>query len=455
MTYDESIQFLYDLQMFGANFGLENTRRLAALAGNPQDELKFIHVAGTNGKGSVCAMLESIYRTAGFKTGLYSSPHLIHFGERIRINNQLLGETELIALTERMKQLLAVGAERGWWSGADELPSADRNHPTMFEVVSVMALIHFAENGCEIVLWETGLGGRLDATNIVTPLASVITNVALEHSAYLGDTIEKIAAEKSGIIKPGVPVFTGAENPAVLKVLREVAGSRNAPFISEPDPNSAELAGELFPDSYQQKNANLALTVVKGLTPESGQSDAKKGGAHARPGSTAVFQFEIGAGIQRQALRDFVFPGRLQRIVRGNRTILIDGAHNPASVRALRESLRGKSFPTVFGCFKDKDLTAVLTELLPVVSRLALVPVSSPRSASPQELQQRVRQLNPDLPVEMFESLAAAFRVVADEPEVLVTGSLYLVGEALNLLSAEGKAGAEQSLNDWTASSSR
>jgi len=431
MTYDESIQFLNALQMFGAKFGLENTRRLASLAGNPQNQLKFIHVAGTNGKGSVCAMLESIYRTAGFKTGLYTSPHLIHFGERIRINNALLGEAGLIVLVERMEQLLAKGVDRGWWAAAGEPSSSGRSHPTFFEVVTVMALIHFAEHECDIVLWETGLGGRLDATNIVTPLASVITNIALEHSAYLGDTIEKIAAEKSGIIKPGIPVFTGAENRSALKVIREVAASRKAPFTFEPDTNSGELAADLFPVSYQRNNAKLALMVVGELQT----------------------QLPVPENVPTRALRDFKFPGRLQSITRGNQTILIDGAHNPASIRALRDSIGATALPTLFGCFKDKDLTSVLKELLPVVSKLVLVPVNSPRSASPDELQKIVEQLNPALPVETRCSIEAALLAVENEPEVLITGSLYLAGEALNLLSAERTADTEQLLNDWTTSS--
>ncbi|HAV60992.1 MAG TPA: bifunctional folylpolyglutamate synthase/dihydrofolate synthase, partial [Verrucomicrobiales bacterium] len=231
MNFPQAIDFLYRLQLFGAVFGLENTRRLAALAGNPQNRLRFVHVAGTNGKGSVCAMLESVYRSAGLRTGLYTSPHLIHFGERIQINGRRLPETDVIRLVGRMQELLAEGALRGWWD--DVFNIEDRaagaplpTHPTFFEVVTVMALIHFAETDCEIVLWETGLGGRLDATNIVTPLASVITNTTVEHAQQLGDTVTKIAAEKSGIIKPGVPVVTGVAAGPALQVIREVAASR-------------------------------------------------------------------------------------------------------------------------------------------------------------------------------------------------------------------------------------
>src|SRR5579864_2996622 len=196
MNYGEAIQYLYDLRMFGLKLGLENTRRLAAVAGNPQDSLRFIHVAGTNGKGSTCAMLESIYRAAGLRVGLFTSPHLVSFRERIQINRRLISEAEVVRLVEQLKPFVK------------EFP--EDHHPTFFEAVTFMALRFFAEQNCELVIWETGLGGRLDATNIVTPMASVITNIGIEHSEWLGDTVEKIAAEKAGIIKPRVPVITSA-----------------------------------------------------------------------------------------------------------------------------------------------------------------------------------------------------------------------------------------------------
>src|SRR5690348_6967410 len=205
MTYAEAIQFLYSLQLFGANFGLETPRKLAALAGNPQDNLRFIHVAGTNGKGSTCAMLESIYRAAGLKVGLFTSPHLVSFRERIQINREWISQTDVVQLVQEMQQLLK-----------NFSPAA---HPSFFELVTVMALRYFAEKGCELVMWETGLGGRLDATNIVTPLASVITNIQFDHERWLGPTLAAIAYEKAGIIKPGIPVLTAADQPAALEVI--------------------------------------------------------------------------------------------------------------------------------------------------------------------------------------------------------------------------------------------
>ena len=215
MSYADAIRFLHGLRWFGAEFGLENTRKLAARAGNPQHQLRFIHVAGTNGKGSTCAMLESIYRAAGLRVGLFTSPHLVSFRERMQVNRRWISEADVVRLASEMR-------------GA---PPAGRDvAATLFEFVTVMALRYFAEQQCELVIWETGLGGRLDATNIVTPLASVITNIQFDHQQWLGDTLVKIAAEKAGIIKPGVPVVTATEEEEGLAVIEMVAKRLNSPL---------------------------------------------------------------------------------------------------------------------------------------------------------------------------------------------------------------------------------
>ena len=207
MTYQEAIDWLYELRLLGSKLGLENPRQLAAHAGNPHHSLKIIHVAGTNGKGSVCAMLESIYRAAGYKTGLYTSPHLVSFRERIQVNREPIAETEAVRLIECMQALLR------------QFPAGQL--PTFFEVITVMALEHFARARCDIVLLETGLGGRLDATNIATPIASVITPIALYHQQYLGETLAQIATEKSGILKQGIPALSAPQLPEARAVLEQ------------------------------------------------------------------------------------------------------------------------------------------------------------------------------------------------------------------------------------------
>src|SRR5258708_2503963 len=216
MNYAEAIHFLYHLRVFGAKFGLENTIKLAALAGNPHDRLRFIHVAGTNGKGSTCAMLESIYRAAGLRVGLFTSPHLVSLGRRIQVERKVIAADEVARAVSELQPLL------------ESFPRDA--HPTFFEVVTVMALRYFAEQKCDLVVWETGLGGRLDATNIVTPLASVITNIQFDHEEWLGGSLERIAFEKAGIIKSGMPVITSAEGPEPLEVIRQTAQQRPSPL---------------------------------------------------------------------------------------------------------------------------------------------------------------------------------------------------------------------------------
>src|SRR5579872_3536913 len=305
MTYAEAIRFLYDLQLFGTKLGLENTFRLAALAGNPQQKLRFIHVAGTNGKGSTCAMLESIYRAAGLRVGLFTSPHLVAFGERIQVNRQPVNEADVARLAGGMRLLLK------------QFPAGE--HPTFFEVVTVMALRYFAEQKCDLVIWEAGLGGRLDATNIVTPLASVITNIHFDHQSWLGDTLARIAGEKAGIIKPGVPVITAVDDAEAFRILYETARKNESPFwlITWTQAEYPPLHGLNLPllGEHQRLNAAVAVYTVRTVSREIPVSDE----------------------IIRAGLLGVHWPGRLQLVERaGGQKLLLDGAHNLGGAEALR-----------------------------------------------------------------------------------------------------------------------
>ena len=424
MTYAEAIQFLYSLRLFGAKFGLENTLKLAALAGHPQDRLRFIHVAGTNGKGSTCAMLESIYRAAGLRTGLFTSPHLVSFRERIQVNRQLASENEVVRLVEEIQPLLK------------QFPAG--HHPTFFEVVTVMALKFFAEQKCDLVIWETGLGGRLDATNIVTPLASVITNIALDHEQWLGDTLAQIAAEKAGIIKPGVPVITAVDEPEALAVIEEVARKQNAPLINVAQASrlhaTAETAALPLLGEHQKINAALALATVNVLRSKIPASDETI----------------------RVGLSKVDWPGRLQMVTRSSgQTVLLDGAHNVAGAKVLRAALEKHfQFPRytlVLGVFQDKDWRHICETLAPLAARIFTVPVSSERSADAHELAAACRAANPVAGIDACGALREALEKTAGDDFVVVTGSLYLVGEALELAGLSPATGGERALNEWTA----
>jgi dihydrofolate synthase/folylpolyglutamate synthase len=459
VNYSEAIQFLYGLQMFGANFGLENTLKLAALAGNPQTQLRFIHVAGTNGKGSTCAMLESIYRAAGLRVGLFTSPHLVSFRERIQVNRQLIPESELVRLVEELRA------------------TNKQNEATLFEFATVMALKFFAEQKCDLVIWETGLGGRLDATNIVMPLAGVITNIAFDHQQWLGDTLEKIAAEKAGIIKTGIPVVTATDEPSALAVIEKIARGKNAPLaIIGRDavlrrPDSAARCNYLsLPGEHQKLNAALALVTVDVLQK----------------------QIPVSEGKIREGLQNVNWPGRLQLIEKPDgQKILLDGAHNIAGVEALRAALkyllplpakRGEGWgggqiekiassprPSppfgeerekpafIVGVLGDKDWRPMCEILAPLAGKIFCVPVASARTADTRKLAAVCRFANPSVEIFVCSSLKEAFEKTGlrgcspyqAENFIVITGSLYLVGEALELLGLSPTAENERALNEW------
>jgi dihydrofolate synthase/folylpolyglutamate synthase len=442
MTYSESIDFLYKLRFFGAKFGLENTLKLAGQAGSPQHRLRFIHVAGTNGKGSTCAMLDSIYRKAGLRVGLFTSPHLVAFGERIQVNREPVSEAQIIRLVGEMRAML----DEPIWHASESTPGQGVEskepywgHPTFFEVVTVMAVKYFEEQHCDLVVWETGLGGRLDATNIVTPLASVITNVQYDHQQWLGDTLEKIASEKAGIIKPGIPVLTAAQAPEALEVIRQTAESQKAPLsivapeeLDAPGLKAVRLA---LRGDHQRLNAALAVRTVRQLQT-----------------LLPVSESDIISGLE-----DVDWPGRfqLERTTEG-RMFLLDGAHNCAGVETLRAALL-KYFPQtrpalILGILKDKDWRSMCRVLAPLASRVLLVPVHSERSASTEDMRAVCEEANPQAAVQLCPDLRAALERTDSEPFVGICGSLYLIGEAMELLGLGGERTlGERGLNEWSA----
>ncbi len=426
MNYAQAIRFLSGFGKFGMRPGLETARKLATLAGDPHRKLRFIHVAGTNGKGSTCAFLESIYRAAGYRTGLYTSPHLVSFRERIQVNRQLIPETEVAALVAEL-QVHAEAMAAG--------PNGVQ--PTFFELVTVLALRWFAAQQCDVVIWETGLGGRLDATNIVTPLASVITNIGWDHMQWLGDTLPKIAAEKAGIIKPGVPALKADDPADVLDVFRTVAAGCKAPLriVRWQDTEKPPLHQVALPllGKHQQLNAALALATVETLQ-----------------GQLPVTPAAIETGLLNTR-----WTGRFQveRTADG-RTLVLDGAHNPDGVQVLRDALErqfaGRRPALIIGLLADKDWSAMARTLAPVVSSVCAVKVGAERALDPAALAAEFRRVEPALPVTTAGSLEDALRGSAAEPFVLVAGSLYLIGEALECLGLAPAAG-ERTLNDYRA----
>lgn len=419
MTYVEALAYLESLARFGFRPGLETTRRLAAALGNPHERVPCIHVAGTNGKGSVCAMLAAIHRAAGRRVGLYTSPHLVRFGERIRVDGREIPEADIARLTARLR---------------DVVDAAGLDHPpTFFEVTTLMAFLWFAEQGCDLTVLETGLGGRLDATNIVTPLASVITHVGWDHMDVLGRTLPAIASEKAGIIKPGVPVVTGVADPDALAILEFKARELDAPFLAVSPGAVARLQATVALEGpHQRTNAAVAAAAVRVLR----------------------FLMPVDDDALGRGLATVEWPGRLQRITRDGRVFLLDGAHNRDGAEVLRAALSaghpGRKPALILGMLEDKEWRTVAGILVPASSRVLTTPVSSRRTVDPGELRSACLSVSPSRPVRSTASISEALRLSAPDPLVLVTGSLYLVGEALECLGAGGTSGpGERSLNEW------
>ena len=305
----------------------------------------------------------------------------------------------------------------------------------MFEVVAVMALKFFAEQKCDLVIWETGLGGRLDATNIVTPLASVITNIAFDHQQWLGDTLAKIAAEKAGIIKPGVPVITATDAPEALSAIETVANKVGSPLtsIGNISASSIQHPASLLGD-HQKLNAALALATVEVLQK----------------------QIPVNAASIRNGLAAVNWPGRLQLVQKPDGgKILLDGAHNVAGAETLRAALKndfaGNRPVFIFGALADKKWPGICQVLAPLAAKVFTVPVSSDRTAKAGELADYFRSANPATVATACDNLADALNACKDEPFIVITGSLYLVGEALEQLGLSPAGDGERGLNEWVA----
>ncbi|MBR2427486.1 MAG: bifunctional folylpolyglutamate synthase/dihydrofolate synthase [Lentisphaeria bacterium] len=420
------LDFLASLEFFGIKLGLHQTEELFRRLGSPQKNLKFIHVAGSNGKGSVCAMLENALRACGMKTGFYSSPHLIHVNERFRINNIPVDETILCNAIQKLRSVAADMAENGM-------------KITYFEATTALAAVLFAEAGCDIVLWETGMGGRLDATNIITPLASVITGISLEHTQYLGDTLEKIASEKAGIIKNGVPVFVASKTPEAAKnVIYRKAAECNSPVTySEPVVTesctfvredlrilqtfriaSGETLHIALTGTHQRENASLVLSVLKYLE--------------------KTLELDLQTAIA--SLKDVQWAGRFQFIP--GKHLIVDSAHNPEGIGVLASTLRevfpGKKFHFLFGAFADKDTQSSLKILAPLAHSFTFLEMETMRAC------RDAHALGDELEHAALEKIpwsCTTLEKALQDPEdlTILCGSLHLCGDALALLEEQKK----------------
>ena len=422
MTLQEAISYIHSVRWRGSKPGLSRTRALLAKLGNPEKKLKFVHVAGTNGKGSTCAMVSSVLRQAGLRTGLYISPYILRFNERIQVNGRPVPDGELVRLVEEVRPLAESMEDR----------------PTEFELITAVAMQYFARQRCDIVVLEVGLGGELDSTNVIdAPEAAVICAIGLDHTAVLGSSLGEIAAAKAGIIKPGSAVAAYGGVPEADAVLRARCAETGVPLafvdFDRLRLRSAGLDGCRFDYKdypglfvplagvYQPKNAALAVETVEILQ--------KRG-------------WPVTAGHLYEGLAHVQWPGRFELLSR-RPTVILDGAHNPHGMRATAESLRaqfpGGRFVFLMGVMADKDVDAMLSLLLPLKGCFLTVRPDNPRSMEAGVLAARIRALGGQARAcgSVEEGAALALREAGEDGIICALGSLYFSGEVRAAFDAQ------------------
>lgn len=428
MNYQEALEFIEKSHKFGMRLGLENSFKLLELLGNPQDKLKFVHVAGTNGKGSVCSFISNTLKEQGYNVGLYTSPYLEKFTERIRLNGNNIEEEDVARIITIMKEKI------------DQMVSDGFAYPTEFEIETAMAFYYYWEKQADYVVLEVGLGGRYDATNVIkSPLASVIVSISLDHIGVLGNTLGKIAYEKAGIIKENSVTVVYKQKPEAEEVIKKVCEEKNSKYIEvnfehlvvkKSDINSqvfdCKILGEKFEDieisligEHQINNAILALTVIKVLR------DYK--------------QLKISNQSIRRGFLKTRWPGRIEKI-NDNPIFIIDGAHNEDGAKSLSKALEkyftGKKMILLIGMLKDKDIDSVLEILIDKFDRVITTTPDSDRSISCDELKDKIEKYTSNVIAipKIKDALEYTLKNAKEDEIIISAGSLYMIGHIRQLV---------------------
>jgi dihydrofolate synthase / folylpolyglutamate synthase len=440
MNYEESVRAVLALgremaapqQARAAKFDLANIRTLAEFLGNPQQKIPCAHIAGTNGKGSTAAMLDSILRAAGMRTGLYTSPHLERINERIRIGGEEIADEEFAASWTRVSKTIDELLARG----------SLRAHPSFFECVTAMAFDAFARSGVDFAIYEVGLGGRLDATNIVTPEVAVITPVDFDHESYLGHSIEEIAGEKAGIIKPAITVVSAPQRSAAAATIEKRAKEVGAPIVDAQDAwviDEPSFEGGLYRTvaserETSERGTGERITLRPALAGRFQLVNALTAATAARV--LAKRGFPVTNAAIAQGIQDVKWPGRLEKLST-NPDLYLDGTHNPAGARELakfwQENFRGRRIWLVYGVMRDKSVDEIAGLLFPVAHRVILTQPQQPRAVSPSTLKEMTSHLAKDALVanDPADAIEQALDLASPNDALFATGSLFLVGDLL------------------------
>ena len=425
MNYQEALAYLKKLTKFGMNFGLDRIIELLRLLGNPHNGLKIIHIGGTNGKGSTTAMLSCILQESGYSVGMFTSPHLHSYRERFRVGNQLISKAKISTILSEMQPLLKQMIDNGY------------EHPTEFEVSTAMALKYFNDENVDIVILEVGLGGALDSTNVIDkPLLSIITNVAMDHMDYLGNTLQEIAVVKAGLIKKGCTVITASVVPEVLAVIKKQSRTKNAPlYILGKDFNYKTMqigrSGSIFSveglkgtylkvnipllGEHQGKNVAVAITAAEILCEQ---------------GYTAINRQAIKNGLEK-----VVWPARLE-VFSDNPLILLDVAHNVDGILTLRNALEGifpmKKVVLVIGMLADKEREKAINIIAPLAHKIFVTRPLSPRAGNWEEIKEMAEKKCDDVTLvpKIIDSVKLALNNLNNDEMLVITGSFYMVSEA-------------------------
>jgi len=430
MAYKDAMDYISSVGKFGSNYGLERTFRLLELLGSPQDKIKLIHIAGTNGKGSTTAMVTKILRGFGYKVGMYTSPYLEEFEERIQINGEKINKDTLVRLLEDVKAAIDKVIEEGY------------EHPTEFEIITALMFLHFYNEKVDYGVIEVGLGGRLDSTNVLTPKVSVITSISLDHMNILGDNLKDIAKEKAGIIKEGVPVILYPQEKEVEEAILKIAEEKNSKVYFVKKEN-----GKLIDINYEDLYQNLQIKSYKNTytinLPLLGEHQILNLGVALNTIEVLceVENISIDKDIIEKSLQDVKWIGRLE-VLGKKPTIVIDGAHNIDAIKALRKNVK-KYFKynkiyLLLGILADKQVKEMIEEITPIAEKVYALTPHSERAELSEELKKEILKCNSNVvALENYEeALLLALKEANEEDLILISGSLYMIGDMRKIITS-------------------